>query len=294
MIAAILKALSRSSGLLAERAVAGLATLAGWVWYHLLRYRRGVLHQNLALAFPERTSAERAALARAACTHLARTVLEFLRIPRYARAGFEGVVRVEGLEHCRAALREGRGVLGLTGHLGSFELIASAVAQRLDEPVSVVVKSFPRSVEGFITWIRGSTRLGLIPARGGMKAILRALRGGEVVIFVLDQNATRRLGVFVEFFGKPACTMSALAVIAARTGAPVVPSAMWREPNGAHVLQVYPPIPLEAAETPEATIERMTQRYTEFLEARIREHPEQWLWTHKRWRTRPEGEAQYS
>jgi KDO2-lipid IV(A) lauroyltransferase len=274
-----------------ESWVVALARVVGRMLFDVARYRRQVILSNLAQAFPERSVAERVALGREATVHLVRSLLEFLRIPRYAKAGFPGVT-VEGLEHYLAAHREGHGVLILTGHLGSFELAAAAMAARLKpNALSLVVKDFPLGVERFVSGVRTGAGLGLIPAGGGrgMAPIRADLRGNGAVAFVLDQNATRRLGVFVDFFGRPASTMAALAVVALRSGAPVIPFAAHREPGGGHRLVVHPAIPLERGGSMRDTVLRMTRRYTEFIEARIREHPAEWLWTHRRWRTRPEA-----
>ena len=116
---------------------------------------------------------------------------------------------------------------------------------------------------------------------------MQALRRNEAVVFVLDQNATRSIGVFVDFFGRPACTMSGLAVLAERTGAEVIAAVPWREGPGRHVLTVLPAIPFERQADREETVRHMTQVYTRVIEDAIKARPAQWFWTHKRWRTRP-------
>jgi KDO2-lipid IV(A) lauroyltransferase len=272
-----------------ERWVDGFARRAGWIWFHLLRGRRGVILENLGRAFPTMPELERRELAERACVHLLRALLEFLRIPRYVRSGFDNVEPIEGLEHYFAARQQGRGVLVLTGHLGSFEVAAASFRVRYpDHPLSMVVKSFPRSVDRVVSKIRRAADLALIPASGGLDPIRHALKRNEAVAFVLDQNATRRIGVFVDFFGRPACTMSALAVLALRTKAPVLPVAAYRDTAGRHHLVVHSPIPNEQGDNLQDSIAKTTRRYNAFLEEQIRLHPEQWLWTHKRWRTKPE------
>ena len=263
-----------------------LANMLGWAWYRVFRYRRQVLDQNLARAFQERSPKDRNRLAIAACRHLVRTLFEFLRIPRYQKGELSQLVRFEGMENFEAAKKKGKGVLCLSGHLGSFELCVGAVARQA-APVNLVVKPFSKGVDHFVKRIRNGLGLRVIYADGALRPILRALKNNEAVVFVLDQNATRKIGVFVDFFGKPACTMSALATLAARTGAAVIAATPYRDGSGGHVLKVHPEIPLEAKETPKETVHHMTQVYTSFLEQAIRAHPEQWFWTHKRWRTRP-------
>jgi KDO2-lipid IV(A) lauroyltransferase len=285
-VRAILRLLSRILSGLSESSMRRMAATIGALWWGVLRYRRQVIEENLARAFPERSVEDRAELGKAACTHLVTTLAEFLRLPKYAAGGFERMVRFEGIEHYHGAKAKGRGILCLSGHLGSFELGISAVVSQVS-PVSLVVKHFPGGVDAFFTELRESQGLKLISADHALRPILRALKDNESVIFVLDQNATRKIGVFVDFFGKTACTMSALAVLALRTGAPVVPATVHREPDGTHFVRIHPEIPLEEQSSREETVVHMTQVYTRFLERVIREHPEQWFWMHKRWRTQP-------
>jgi len=241
---------------------------------------------NLETAFPELAPAERRRLGRDVFVHVLTTVLEVFRIPRYLKRGVEGVVEVEGLEHLEAAKARGKGVLCLSGHLGSWELAVAGVA-RVARPISLVVKHLGPITDPFVTSARTAAGLGVIRADGAIRPILKALAANETVVFVLDQNATRKTGVFVDFFGKPACTLSALAVLAERTGAAVLPAIPRRLGPGRHRITVLPIVEWEAQGGREATLRHMTQRYTQVLEAAIREAPSQWLWTHKRWRTRP-------
>lgn len=273
-------------GLWPESLVRFAAKALGTLWHLAIPYRRRVVRENLQRAFPDLDEHARARLARGAHVHLVWTLLEFLRIRHYDRAALERRVELEGIEHLEAARAEGRGVLCLGAHLGSFELCVAAAAERFG-PVSLVVKPFSGGVDTFVNDTRRGAGLQVIPAAGAVKPVLKALRRNEIVVFVLDQNATRSIGVFVDFFGALACTMTALAVFAQRTGAPVVAAEPYRRPNGEHVLAVSPAIPFERQPTRDDTIRHMTQRYTEWIQGAIERHPEQWFWTHKRWRTRP-------
>jgi KDO2-lipid IV(A) lauroyltransferase len=269
-----------------EAAIKPIAGVLGTVWFKVLRVRRRVILENLAHAFPEKAMAERLILGQATCIHLIQTLLEFLRIPRYARLNFEGKVRIEGIEYYEAAKRRGRGVFVVSGHLGSFELSLGAAAQRFGG-FSVIVKDVPK-VNHLIEAIRTSTGLQIIPARESVQPLLKALQAGRTVVFALDQNSMRNKGVFVEFFGKPACTMVGLAMLALRTKAPVIGASMWRDRNGLHVIRFHQEFPLVRKGTFIETLRDLTQAYTSFLEQAIRAHPEQWVWLHKRWRTQPE------
>ena len=212
------------------------------------------------------------------------------RIPLYVRIGIERLVRLEGTEHYAAGKRRGKGILIVAGHFGSFELGLASLAQRF-APVSVVVKAFPEGVDRFVNGIRACAGAHVIPARGAVKSMLRALKNNEAVVVIIDQNSTQRKGVFVEFFGKSACTMLGLAVVAERTGACVIGVSAWREPDGSHVVRLHPEFPLVHQESRADTVRHMTQTYTRFIEQAIRAHPEQWLWPHKRYKTRPSGEV---
>jgi len=279
----LLRLLSALVGALSEGLVAWIGDTSGALWFHVLRYRRGVILENLARAFPSLSVVERRALGLNAAQHLVRSLLELLRIPRYTREGLEKIVELRGGEHLHAAYAGGRGFIVLTGHLGSFELSAGAIAARLlPSKMNLVVKSFGAGFDRFLSELRTRAALHLIRDRRTMPEILRALKRGEGVVFVLDQNATRDQGVFVDFFGQPASTMAALALIVRRTGVPVVPVEIWRAADGKHVLEAH--APLSAQTSGDATVE-LTQRYTRFIEDAIRRHPAQWLWTHKRWRT---------
>lgn len=295
MIGGLLGALSWITSLWSDHTNLRLARLLGGLWFHGLRYRRKVIEQNLERAFPELDPSVRAALCKAACTHLVLSLLELLRLPHHGDR-MRASVEARHLEHWEQARTRGKGVLCVTGHLGSFELAAGAMARRVPGKIWLVVKDFPGPVDRFLTRIRESAGLGILRAQGSLPQILRALKRGETVVFVLDQNATRNLGVFVDFFGTPACTMSALALVALRTGAPVIGASIWRE-GVEHVLEVSPELETEASDDRAQAITLATQRYTRFIEDQIRRHPEQWLWTHKRWRTRPQPElgtrAQY-
>jgi KDO2-lipid IV(A) lauroyltransferase len=284
--------LSRFVSRFSEPRMRMIAALLGAMWWTVLRYRRRVMEANLELAFPDRSKPEREALGKAACKHLVMTLADFLRLPRLAASGFEGV-RVEGAEHYLEAKKRGRGLLCLSGHLGSFELGVASIARSMG-PVSLVVKHFSGGVDRFFSEMRESQGLKLISADDAVRPIMRSLKANESVVFVLDQNATRKIGVFVDFFGKTACTMSALAVLAIRTRAPVLAATVHRDRDGTHVLRIHPEIPIEERESAEATVLHMTQVFTSFLERAIREHPEQWFWMHKRWRTQPRPDRRLS
>ncbi len=278
---ALLKLLQWTLCLIPESLMGAFSRFWGFVVGSIFFYRRKVVIQNLSQAFPELSPAEQKRVRSGFYTHIIRTFTEFLRIPKYQKQGLMDFVEVEGLEHALQAREQGKGVLVLSGHLGSFELAVAAFGK--DLPISLVVKPFSKAMDRLVRGIRQGTGLKVIYAEGAARGVLKALRKNEYVVFVLDQNATRKIGVFVDFFGKQASTMAGLATLAKRSGAPVIAAIPHRREDGKHILKVLPPIVCDA----EASVEEMTQTYTKIVEEAIRQHPHQWFWTHKRWRTQP-------
>jgi len=273
------------------RALPRPAALALGRWLGLLGYgvvgkRRRIALGNLALAFPGMTQGERRRIARASFAHLGMNAAEFLLLPRLTAGEAGRLVKVEGEERLREALAKGKGALVLTAHLGNWDLLAGALALR-GFPISLISKISHSGAVNDI-WMGYRERLGIriFAGRNMARGILGHLRQGGVVGFVLDQNALPGDGVFVPFFGRPACTLSSLAVIASRTGAPVIPIHAWREGDGHRVLVG------EAIEAPgvpqgdEGVLIR-TAAYSRWTEEVIRLHPGQWTWLHDRWKTRP-------
>lgn len=280
----LLSSISRLVMLLSERATRRLARGLAWLIFGLFGYRRAVIAQNLEASFPELGLAERRMLSRQVGQHLVLTFLEFLRIPRYAARNFDNVECL-GLEHYEAAFAKGKGVLCLAGHLGSFEMTAAAVARLLRPNKSwLIVKPLPGGVDRFVVSVRRRGGTDVIPAKGALKSVFLALKRQELVAFVLDQHAPGDTGVPVQFFGRAAQGLVALAVVAERTGAPVIAASAHRRPDGTHLLVLHPEIPFEAQADRAQTLQQMTQVYTRVIERAIRAHPEQWFWSHRRWK----------
>jgi KDO2-lipid IV(A) lauroyltransferase len=192
-------------------------------------------------------------------------------------------VRVEGVEHLRHAASAGRGILILTAHYGNWELLAAAHGLT-GLPLSFVVRPLDEPIlDELADRFRRRSGAELIVKDRAVREVMQALRRGRMVGILLDQNATRAEGVFVPFFGVPASTSKGLALLALRTGAPVVPVFLRREADGRHCMDVRPPLPAPAG----ADVLAYTAVFNEAIEAAIRRAPEQWLWMHARWRTRP-------
>ena len=198
-----------------------------------------------------------------------------------------GRIHIDGLEHVRSAMTEHGRALLLTAHLGNWELLT--VACRLTSyRLSVVQRPLDAPwLDRLATGLRERSHVELIDKRAALRPVLRALAAGGMVGILLDQNAARREGVFVPFFGYPASTSRSVAVLALRTGTPIVPAFIRREDGGRHRVTVGPPLPAPVTGDLEDAVAVLTARCTEAIETAIRRNPEQWLWMHDRWRTRP-------
>jgi KDO2-lipid IV(A) lauroyltransferase len=249
------------------------------------RLRRTAM-RNLELAYPEKSAAQRRAITDEVFRSIARLIWVFARFPKINRQNIHEFIRYEGLEHYLEAKKAGRGILFATAHFGNWELSAFAHAL-MTEPMHIMIR--PLDNPGMDRLVEGRRQLSgnhLILKWDGARAVLRALYQNEAVGVLIDQNTSLQEGVFVDFFGTPACANTAFAKIAARTGAAVILGyAIWSENEGTYVLKFHPPLEIsgDAAED--------TRRLHALLENVIREHPGQWLWLHRRWKTRPPGES---
>jgi Kdo2-lipid IVA lauroyltransferase/acyltransferase len=248
------------------------------------RLRRTAM-RNLELAYPEKSEAERRAITNEVFRSIARLIATFARFPRINRENIRDLIRYEGLEHFLEAKKAGRGILFATAHFGNWELSAFAHAL-MTEPMHIMIR--PLDNPGIDRLVEDRRQLSgnhLIVKWDGARAVLRALHQNEAVGVLIDQNTSLQEGVFVDFFGTSACANAAFAKIAAKTGAAVILGyAIWSENEGRYVLKFHPSLEIsgDAAED--------TRRLHALLERVIREHPGQWLWIHRRWKTRPPGE----
>ncbi|HSE93084.1 MAG TPA: lysophospholipid acyltransferase family protein [Methylomirabilota bacterium] len=256
------------------------------LWLGLPGRRRLALN-NLLRAFPASSGPERRRMARRSCQHLGLLFVEICWLLARPLDQVLAGVRLEGREHLDDVMRKHGRALVLTAHLGNWELLPAA-SRLTPYALTIVVRPLDAPwLNRLAEALRRKAGIELIDKRAALRPVLGALARGRLVGILLDQNASRQEGVFVPFFGRPASTSRAVAVLALRTGAPVVPIFTRREPDGTHRVVVQPPIEVEAAGAPERAVTELTARCTAVIEAAIRETPEQWLWMHERWRTRP-------
>lgn len=259
---------------------------AGDVAYAVLVRRRRLADANVRIAFPELPARARRRLARQSFQHLGLVFLEGCAVVGRSLERITPTVTIEGVEHLRAVMeRDGRALV-VTAHLGNWELLCLAPALT-GYPLTVVARALDSPALGaWAARLRRTAGVEVVDKRAALKPILDALRRGRLVGVLLDQNATRREGVFVPFFGRPASTSRAVAVLALRTRTPVVPAFTRRLATGRHAITIQPALALPAG-TGEEAVRALTADCTRSIEVAIRGAPEQWLWSHDRWRTRP-------
>jgi len=280
---------SQASAVALAQADRATPTRAARLLYRLLPLRRDAVLDNLRRVYGETTDdAEIERIAQAHYGHLGRLFWEFAWYPWLPRSRRLALVRVDNLDALLAAHAQGKGVLILTGHFGNFEVATAAGLAQFPQARGrfyfVRRPIRPQWLDALVTRRFRRAGFGVLPKRGSLEAILDRLAAGDLVVFPFDQHAGRKEGVLAEFFGHPAGTFRSLAVIALTTGAPVVPACSWREADGRHVLRFEAEIrPLEHADANEAILLN-TRAYNRALERMIVRRPEQWWWTHRRWR----------
>jgi KDO2-lipid IV(A) lauroyltransferase len=265
--------------------------LLGLAFYTIDGGHRRVAQRNLAVAFPARPPRERRAIARRAFAHFGRLLMELLKFSTLSPAAMRARVDVEGEERAHAAYARGKGVLFITGHFGFWELQAMVHALCL-EPVAVVARALDNpGLNRLLEDMRTQTGNTVIYRTGTIRRVLRRLQAGHGVAVLIDQHIQTSDAIFVDFFQRPAATTAAVAALALRTGAPIVPVFALPLPGGRYRMIYEAPVEPPAAGT-ENPVRELTQRCTDVLEMYVRRHPELWLWMHRRWRdTGPSSEA---
>jgi KDO2-lipid IV(A) lauroyltransferase len=285
-------AVARSLGLLPRRVARAAAGVLGFLVYWLAGRLRRVGTRNLELALPELSSEARKRILRGVYRSLGWQLVEFCRMTRYTPESTRDWLRTEGLEHYAAAEARGKGVLVITGHLGAWEL-SSFYHSLMGHPMGMVIRRLDnRRLDEFVNGIRCMHGNYVLHKDDFGRGLLTAMHAGGTVGILMDTNMTPPQGVFVEFFGRQACTATGLAHVARKTGAAVLPGFMvWEPAERRYVLHFGPEVAIPHTDDVSADIVEGTQRCTAVIESWIRRYPDQWLWIHRRWKTRPAGET---
>ena len=263
-----------------------LGATLGQIFFLVDGRHRRIAERQLAAAFPRRSPAECRAIARATFRHFGRLLVSVLRFSTMSPEQMRARVEYEGDDRVRAALSGGKGVLIFTGHFGYWELQGLAHALALP-PISVLARPLDNPLlHDLLERIRSATGNRVIYKQGALRRILKALEQNEGVAFLMDQHVQGTDAVTVDFFNRPAATASALATIALRTGAPLIPAFALPLSGGRYRMVYEHPVerPAAACEDP---VRELTQRCTDVLEMYVRRHPDLWLWMHRRWRDEP-------
>jgi Kdo2-lipid IVA lauroyltransferase/acyltransferase len=261
------------------------------VFYALLPRLRKTAEVNLRIAFPEWSDGQRKKIVRGMLRNLGWMAAEFVRLPKYTKENIEQIVVLDGHENFLEGQRRGKGVLYLTGHIGAWELSSFAhalygfplhyMARRIDnERIDALVNSY-RCLPGNRPIFKNESA----------RVMLKVLKEAGTVGILADQNTMPGEAVFVDFFGKQASTTTGIARVALHTDAAVVPGyAVWDESLAKYRLRFEPPVELIRTGDMERDVVQNTQKFTKVIEDIIRKYPDQWVWVHGRWNTRPKGE----
>ncbi len=268
---------------------AALAIGRGWGFFfgRILRLRRTEVLERLSWAMPETTPAERRRIVDGMYRQVGMTAMEVLRMAVKPTAEIVAQVDCASVQHMRDGLARGKGLLVICAHLGNWEMLAAATSAS-GLPLGITVKDLkPPAMNDFIINVRQRHGTIVFRRKGSMRPAVRHVRAGGVLGFMMDQNTKRNDGIFTTFFGHTACTTPGLAQFAVLTGAPAMTVLMVRERNGRHRMvwggEIFEP----PADLSSESVRAYTQKALDSIEQLIRQHPEQWIWMHRRWRTQP-------
>jgi len=279
-------------GVLPRSVARGLAAGVAGLLFAVLPKLRRTADSNLRLAFPEWDDARRTEVIRGMVRNLGWMAAEFARLPKYTDENIDKVVVLDGHENFLAGQRRGKGVIYLTGHIGAWEL--SSYAHALYRfPLHYMARPLDNArVDELVNRYRCLSGNRPIFKNESARVLLKILRDAGTVGILADQNTMPEEGVFVDFFGKSACTTTGIARVALHTDAAVVPGyAWWDAAIGKYKLRFEPAVELVRTGDAEKDVLANTQNFAKVIEEIIRKHPEQWVWVHARWKTRPKGEA---
>jgi Kdo2-lipid IVA lauroyltransferase/acyltransferase len=283
--------LARFLGVLPRPVVRAAGQTVALLMYTAHRRLRKVGLRNLELAFPEKSRKEKLRVLRTLFLGLGRQLAEFVLFPRYSKENVSRVAVYDGFQNFAEAQARGKGVLFLTGHFGGWE-IGSFMHSLHGHPMNIVVRPLDNPyVDAMVDRYRTLHGNRTFGKQDFARGLLTAMKRGEVVGILMDTNMTPPQGAFVDFFGVPACTATGVARVALHTGAAVLPAfTIWDKELGKYRVRFEPALQLVSTGDDEADAIANTALFTRVIESYARRYPEQWLWVHRRWKTRPPGE----
>lgn len=267
-----------------------VAAFGGRIAYLILAKYRNITIENLTLAFgKERTPAEIRMIARRVFENLGRNAFELIQFPKINSANIDRIVTMRGAAILDQAFREGKGVVVLTAHFGNWELMPAVLRMKGYPGYAIGRRLYFDKYDAYLNRLRKVHDVNIIYRDESPRKMLRALRDNKIVGIVADQDVDSVDGVFVDFFGRKAYTPAGPAALAKASGAPIIPVLIMRE-NGRHTVVVDPPVGLVDTGDREKDLAENTQRWSNIIESYIRRYPDQWVWMHRRWKTK-EGKS---
>jgi len=282
VVSAIARGLPRPAVLAAGRRL-------GRLWGALDRRHRQVAATNLREAFPDWSEERIEATARGVYAHFGAVLLDLLWMQGRRAEDLLALCEIDGVEHLQAARAEGRGVIGPSAHFGNWELQAAASVPLVGH-VSMIARPLDNpALDRRLVQLRTAGGNTVFYKRRAVARVLAALREGDIVAILIDQNVQASDGIFVRFFGRPACTTTVAAAIALKTGCAIVPVHCILQRNGRYRMAYGPRVDWVGTGRRDEDVAALTQHLTTIIEGWVRENPEQWLWLHRRWKTQPAG-----
>ena len=282
-----LKAASFIIAILPIRVVLYLAGFAGKAAFAIMKKERRRTLENLRSAFPEKTDAEVEGIAKGVFSNLCKNGVEWISVHKLNKENIDLWVKWEGIDKVDRVLSKGKGGIVLSSHFGNWELLHICFLLKGYPGTSIVRRLYFDKYDEFLNSVRASKGAGTVYRDESPKKLLRLLKQNKLIGMLADQDMDSVDGVFVNFFGKPAYTPKAPVAFSLASGAPLIPCLLIREGNR-HRLVVEDPIEMEEKSTKDETVKFNTERWSRLMESYVRKYPEQWVWMHRRWKTKPE------
>ena len=259
----------------------------GSVAYQFASEQRAIAteHIHLSLELKDVASAEQ--VVRHCYKNLGKNFIEFIRFPHTSSEKIREIVTIEGKAHIDGALAQGNGAIILTGHFGNWELLAANLVDQVAPLTPIARRLRSGRLDTQVRRWREAAGYSTIDRDNAARDILRCLKRNELIGVLADVDTSVE-GVFVDFFGRPAHTPYSPVAIALKTGAPILPTFIIRQPDDSHRVIVEPPMKLKTTGDRDQDFLINTQKFTEIIESYVRSYPEQWIWMHERWKRQPE------